>query len=277
MKNHTENEQNVIYDERIPHLKKVKKSRPNKLLILLICLFFIAITILLYFQSAYSKLDQIHVTGTSILSEEQIIRLSGIKQEMFYFNFTVDQVEKRLQAIEEIRAVEVVREWPNNIRIEVEEYQHVAFWLEDNRLFPIISSGYILFDREWQNKPITLPLIHRWQTKEGILELSNELAKLPRSILTMISEIQLTPTSTDPNRLTLYMEDGHEVQTTIRKFSERVSLYPSLLETIEADKLGGRFYLLEAKWYEDPELIQQRAEAEQDRLELEIDHIEGDE
>lgn len=271
MTNKTINEQNVIYDERIPHLKTIKKTRPNKVLISFICLFFIAIIFLLYFQSSYSKLDQVYISGVSILSEEQVKRFSGVRQEMFYFNFTTDQIEKRLLAVEEIQAVEVKREWPNHLHIEIEEYPHVAFWLEDNRIFPIIGSGYILFDREWLNKPITLPLIHRWQTKEGILELSSELAKLPRSILAMISEIQLTPTSTDPYRLTLFMEDGHEVYTTIRKFSEKISLYPSLLETITEDKQGGRFYLLDATWYEEPEFIRQRAMSEVEEADVDLD------
>jgi cell division protein FtsQ len=172
---------------------------------------------------------------------------------MSLFNFRKSEIEKKLEQMVEVEKVEVERVFPNKLKVEVTEYPLVSYWLRDNDLFPILSSGHILLHRPWVDKRVDRPILSGWPHKEGLVELSNELSKLPLSVRERISEITLTPIVSDPYRLTLYMVDGNEVRTSIRKFAENVSWYPYFVEQAEAEgKEEGIFYLLDGKWYEDP-------------------------
>lgn len=246
--------QKVIYDDRIPRIKQpTKKSRGNKVFILLLLLFFIVIILFLYFQSPLSKLSEVEISGNTIVGQEQLLQQAKLTIGMSFFNFKKSEVKKTLEQMVEIEQVEVERVFPNKLKLGVTEYPLVAYWFKDNQLFPILSSGHILFHRSWLNKRVDRPILSGWAHKEGLVELSDELSKLPLSVRERISEISLTPIVSDPYRLTLYMVDGNEVRTSIRKFAENMAWYPNMVEQAEAEgKQEGIFYLLDGKWYEDP-------------------------
>jgi cell division protein FtsQ len=246
--------QKVIYDDRIPRIKEQsKKQKGNRLFILLLLLFFIVIILFLYFQSPFSKLSEVEIIENNIVGQEQLLQQAQLRIGMSVFNFKKSEVKKKLEQMVEIEEVEVNRVFPNKLKVEVTEYPVVSFWLKDNQLFPILSSGHILLNHPWLNKRVNRPILSEWPHKEGLVELSNELSKLPHSVQERISEIMLTPIVSDPYRLTLYMVDGNEVRTSIRKFSENMSWYPSIVEQAEADGIQvGVFNLLDGMWYEDP-------------------------
>jgi cell division protein FtsQ len=256
--------QNVIYDERIPRIKEQpKKQRSNWRFLLLLFLFFIVILIVLYFQSPYSKLKEIQIIGNHILTQEQIYKKADIRPGISYFNFRTSGVEDRLKSMVEIEQVTVERIFPNRLQIKLNELPVVAFWYKENELYPILSSGHVLLNRPWTTNRVERPIISNWPTKEGIIELSRELEKLPLSVAEKISEITMTPIISDPYRLTLYMVDGYEVRTSIRNFAENMSWYPYFVrQTVEEGKKEGIFYLLDGKWYEDPTQIEEKEKVE---------------
>jgi cell division protein FtsQ len=247
--------QKVIYDDRIPRIKEQsKKQKGNKVFIFLLLLFFIVIILFLYFQSPFSNLSEVEIIGNNIVEQEQLLQQAQLSIGMSIFNFKKSKVKKHLEQMVEIEEVEVNRVFPNKLQIKVTEFPIVSYWLEDNQLFPILSSGHILLNRPWLNKRVDRPILSEWAHKEGLVELSNELSKLPHSVQDRISEIMLTPVVSDPYRLTLYMVDGNEVRTSIRKFAENMAWYPSIVaEQAEAGgKQEGIYNLFEGKWYEDP-------------------------
>lgn len=256
---------NVIYDHRIPKIKPpVQRKKTNKRFLIFLCLFFLTILCILYIQSPLSKLEHIEVDGHYILSEEEIVRLSKVQLGMFIFNFDPQKVEERLTQITEIKTAIVHRKFPNKLLIEVKEHSVIAYWLDDNKFFPVLSSGHILKNREWSNRPVNQPIFNQWPHKEGVVELSNELSKLHSSITTKISEIVLYPTISDPYRLRIFMSDGYEVRSTIRNFSENMSWYPHFVQQLQAEeKTEGVINLFEGKWYEDPSQLK---ESEQDSV-----------
>ena len=67
-------------------------------------------------------------------------------------------------------------------------------------------------------------------------ELIAELEKLTPAILKSISEIRYSPTNANEDHLTLYMNEGYEVSTTIQNFAKRMEAYPLILKTIEPGK-----------------------------------------
>jgi cell division protein FtsQ len=69
-----------------------------------------------------------------------------------------------------------------------------------------------------QRFPIDAPLLIGWSTDQELAEMAAELSNLPESLIHRISEIYFTPVLEDPLRITLYMNDGFEVSSTIRHF-----------------------------------------------------------
>lgn len=263
---------NVIYDDRIPRIKQQpNKKKGNRLFIFLLLLFCIVVILILYFQSDYSKLSEVDFSGNDIVSDERLLIQARLELGMSFINIRNSHVKERLEQMVEIDEVEMNRIFPNKVKIDIKEFPVVSYWLQDNQLFPVLSSGQILLNRPWINKRVDRPILSGWTHKEGLPELSKELEKLPLSISGRISEITSTPLKSDPYRLILYMEDGNEVRTSIRKFAESMSWYPDLVEQAEMEGYKEKiFNLLDAKWIEDPTQIRRFLENE------ESEDMEGD-
>ena len=63
-----------------------------------------------------------------------------------------------------------------------------------------------------------------------------ELEKLTPTILRSISEIRYSPTNANEDHLTLYMNEGYEVSTTIQNFAKRMEAYPLILKQLSRVK-----------------------------------------
>ncbi|MDQ0164609.1 cell division protein FtsQ/DivIB [Bacillus horti] len=249
------NNNKVIYDDRIPKLKEQRKLKSNKVFILLIFLFFALILLILFFQSPLSKLATIEISGNALLSDGEVVQAAEIQSGMSYFQFSKNGLEQKIAQMVQVEEVHVERVFPNHLYIEITELPVVAFWLQEQNLYPILSSGHIIFQEAWTDHRVQQPILTGWSTKEGIIELSKELDYLSDYVSNQISEITLTPIDSDPYRLTLYMEDGNEVRTSIRKFAERMNLYPDFVEEINSNgELTGIYHLFDAIWFEDPML-----------------------
>lgn len=68
-------------------------------------------------------------------------------------------------------------------------------------------------------------------------ELIAELEKLTPAILKSISEIRYSPTNANEDHLTLYMNEGYEVSTTIQNFAKRMEAYPLILKQLSRKKV----------------------------------------
>src|SRR5690606_8369247 len=114
------------------------------------------------------------------------------------------------------------------------------------------ESGHILMNRPWKEQ-VNHPILSDWPTKDGLDELTNELGKLSLAVRNRMSEIKLTPIVSDPYRLVVYMMDGYEVRTSIRNFAENMAWYPHYVQLAQEEgELEGIFYLLDGKWYINP-------------------------
>ena len=61
-----------------------------------------------------------------------------------------------------------------------------------------------------------------------------EVAELDEEVLTLISQINLTSTETDPFAITLFMNDGYEVRAEITSLAEKLKYYPAIVAQIES-------------------------------------------
>lgn len=228
----------ITINNRIPKLKEQRKQRANKRLIFFLSLFFLLLLLVLYFQSPLSHIKKIVVTGNYFVEEEAIIRASTIELDTSIWNINMDEIAEQVQAIKEISTVEVKRNLPNQIDIFVHEHYRIAYLYSDGKYYPILENGQFLDELPRDTIPADAPILKDWEQGSAIEELASELVKVPNSILNRISEIYLQPTESSPLQITLYMNDGYEVHTTVRDFSERIVSYPAIVNELDPDLKG---------------------------------------
>jgi cell division protein FtsQ len=228
----------VVLEDRIPKLKEQRRQRANRLLIGYIALFFMLILCIIYFQSPLSNIAKIEVQGNEHLADEQIIQLSGLTRNKSFWKVKNEDVEKKVGKHPEIKNVHVQKRFPNKIVITVEERKRIAYVFDKQKFFPILENGRVLTSTKEKIIASDAPILMGWKKGEEIQEMAAQLAKLPDSILNLISEIHHTPRSSDRLHITVYMNDGFEVSATVRNFAEKIVLYPSIVSHLDSNRKG---------------------------------------
>jgi cell division protein FtsQ len=232
----------VKIEDRIPKLKEHRKQKANRRLIFYLSFFFLLLMVVVYFQSDLSHVKKITVTGNYFVTDKEILESSMISTQTKYLNVSEGEIKKRLEDISEISTITVEKKFFNHVVISVKEYQRVGYFKKDNTYYPMLQNGKMLKPLLKNERPVNAPVIVSWKDPEQLETMAQELQKLPEGIIHRISEITHTPDTNNPSRLTLFMTDGNKVVTSISKFSERLSAYPSLISEIKPDEKG-TFYL----------------------------------
>ncbi|TLS35245.1 cell division protein FtsQ/DivIB [Pseudalkalibacillus caeni] len=228
----------VTIEDRIPKLKEQRKQRTNRRLIFYLSIFFVLILLVIYFQSSLSNVKTITVEGNNFVSDKQIIKWSSISSEDSYWNVNESQAADRIEESKKIASAAVNKKWPNRVAIKVEEFDRVAYLKKGTKFFPIIQNGDILDALSSSEVPVNAPLLVDWDESVQLQEMAAELRKVPQGIINRISEIHFTPDKDHPLKLTLYMTDGYEVDSSIRNFSKKISVYPAIVEKLDKNKKG---------------------------------------
>lgn len=240
----------AVYQERLPQVKQPKpKRKSNRKLIVLLLIFFLAVFAILFFRSPYSKVQVIKVIGHDLYSAEEIIQASGLYPGMQFLNVWEGNVQEKLKGLKGVETVAIDRQFPGVIQLLVNEYPRVALvTTPDGKSFPLLANGAVLDKHDFGNRAVDRPLVRTWSAPELYPQLAAALAKLPPALLSEISEIALTPTPYDKQRITLYMRDGNEVRTVIYQMEKKLVWYPAIVKDLpEGEK--GIIHMLESTWF----------------------------
>lgn len=228
----------VSIEDRIPKLKKIRKKKANRRLVVSLSIFFILIGCVLYFLSPLSHVRHINVSGNQYFSEEQIIKLSRINKHQSIWKIDTAQVTKQIKENPEIKSVKVTPIFPNSIEIKVTEHKKMAYLLNGKHFYPILENGKILRGVETVEIPAYAPVLINFQEGTVLKQLLSGLRKIPKDIQNSISEIHYTPTKPDKFHITMYMNDGFEVQATTQTFSEKMVHYPAIVSQLDPNVKG---------------------------------------
>ena len=108
-------------------------------------------------QCDYFKAEKLVVTGTSRLSEKQVLEQAQIKKGINIISVNLSMARKRLLAHSWITEAEVSRDLPSGINIGIKEHKPLAV-LDLGRKFLINTSGEI-FKEMAASDPDQLPII----------------------------------------------------------------------------------------------------------------------
>lgn len=227
----------VSIEDRIPKLKQARKKKANRRLISYLSVFFLLIGIVIYLQSPLSYVKTINITGNSFLTDEDVIELSDIIETTNIWTVNKKKIEQNVVENEVIKSAEVKRVFPQTIDININEYKHIGYIKEEEDYYPIVGEGRIITSNV---KAVDgdAPLLVGFDQEEYLERMSIELNEVSDNILNLISEIHWLPTKDNDNQVMLYMNDGNIVNGTIRNFSDKMEVYPSIVAQLDPGNKG---------------------------------------
>ncbi len=221
----------IDIEDRIPTLKKRRKKRTNRKFIVLILLFFIVLAVLLYFQSPYSKINNITVNGARLAEEPYYLKASTLATGKSMWGFKAEDVEKLLLKDKWVKEAHVKRKWFQGVTIEIQEWKKVAYLAGDGTYYPLLENGK-RFEQAGDDIPIDAPVFIGITGEKTIKKLVKQLAQLNPEVLALISQVNTNSNEINPNAIKLYMNDGYEVRAVIQTLAEKLNHYPSLVAQI---------------------------------------------
>ncbi|WP_174613163.1 cell division protein FtsQ/DivIB [Virgibacillus ihumii] len=228
----------VSIEDRIPRLKQERKKKANRRLIFYLSVFFVLISIIVYLQSPLSHVNTIEVKGNSYTEDEQIKQQSGISENTNIWMINEQDVVEAISSNSIIQSVDVNRNLPWTIEIEVTEFRYVGYIKKDGNFFPVLGNGSVLTELKQQTTGGDAPIMINFSNEKYVEKMAGQLKKLPESILKLISEIHWKPTDDNKNKILLYMNDGYLVDGTMREFAKKMKAYPSIVSQIKPGTKG---------------------------------------
>lgn len=230
-----EMEKVIDLEDRIPTLRENRRKRTNFKFIFLTTLFLLILFLLLYFQSSYSEIKTVNISGDALVDRTFYEEASGLQKGDSMWSFKPKDIEEKIKEVNWVKSVTVKREWLTKVQIEIKEYQKVAYISKDNKFYPMLENGVVFNDGN-DLLPIDAPIFLQFENEASRKRLLKELAKLDSEVLALISQINATPTDADPYAITLYMNDGYEVRAEITSLAKKLNYYPSIVAQIESEE-----------------------------------------
>ena len=110
-------------------------------------------------KSSFFSIKEIEVIGTGIrVSETEVLQAAGIKEDSSMVGLNVEEIDERVTAIPWVAQVDVNRNWPDSVRITLEErIASVIAIIPSGERFLLDRSGVVL--EETYESGLELPII----------------------------------------------------------------------------------------------------------------------
>ena len=210
---------------------KVAKKRIN-LKKLIISLLIIICILLVVDYMIHKPIKNIYITGNSIVSDKEIIKLAKLDNYPPYINTYMIDIKKNLLKNKYIENVQIKRSKFSKIYLDIEEYKPICIY--DDKL--------VLSSKEKVDNVYNIDYIpYITNNIDSIYDkFVTKFSQVDPSILLKVSHIEYTPNEVDNERFLLYMVDSNYVYITLSKI-EKINKYNSIVSKLENKK--GIIYL----------------------------------
>jgi cell division protein FtsQ len=161
---------------------------------------------LVWFSQALAVTD-VRVTGTDDLPSAEVLDAAGVVDGTPLARVDVDAVRTRVQAIADVRAATVTRQWPDTVVIEVAEREPVAVVDIGGRLRALDQAG-VVFD-SYRSAPADLPRVttQPGAGREALEEAAAVVSALPADLATRVDHVEVATV----DQVSLALRDGRTV------------------------------------------------------------------
>lgn len=110
--------------------------------------------------SPWLRVEAAEVSGTSQLSEAEVLAAAELPTGDPLVRVDLDAIEVRIKRLTAVRSVDASRQWPHDVRIEIEEWQPLAVVAEGTSYSFLAESGdTFTFETMPKSPPADLPRV----------------------------------------------------------------------------------------------------------------------
>lgn len=219
--------------------KNMVKKRKLNLKRVLVLIFSLFIVFFLLYLFLTRKIENIYIYNNSILSDQEIIDTSKLRNYPSYILRTKSSIVSELLKNKFIKNVEVNKKRFKEIHIYIEEYKPIFYDEINNKT--ILENGIEV------DLNIELPILINDIEDQYYIKLVEKMALVNNDVLIKISEIKYEPNNIDKERILLTMNDRNYVYLTLYTF-EKINNYNNILPTLEGKR--GILYLDSGNYFE---------------------------
>lgn len=171
-----------------------------------------------YFSSALA-VQGVDVVGADTIGEETIEVAADVPTGGALATLDLVAIERRVASLAAVKSVDVSRQWPHDVRIEVEERAPVAVVQRGGQLRAVDASGAVF--NSYRRAPAGLPLIEADidADADALREAATVVAALPPTIAVLVDHLELVSV----DEINLVLRDGREVRWGSAEASEQKS------------------------------------------------------
>lgn len=223
-------------DDHLKSLKTKRKRRRQIQLGVFIGVILLVLSVVLYMFTDISKVDKVEINGEKIVSKKDIEKALNIKSDSRIYNLPMSEMKSKIEKIEGIKSVEIKRRFPNDLIVNIKEYEAIGLIKNKKGYEPLLENGSTI-KKMSTDLPIDVPILNEFTSKK-LNKIVPELKKVKPKVKSMISEINYKPGENNQNRIQMFMTDNVEVVGDIQTFANKINYYPSISDKLERDNAG---------------------------------------
>jgi cell division protein FtsQ len=180
--------------------------KPVVAVVVLIALLVGAVWLVLF--SSYLSVQGVQVTGVHQLSASQVRAAANVPEGQPLARVDLDRIRSRVEAMAPVRSADVTREWPDQVRIVVEEREPIAVVEIGGQLRGMDAEGVIF--RDYAKAPPGLPRVESAAAadSEALREAALVVAALPSDLASKVDHVEVTTV----DEISLALRDGRTVE-----------------------------------------------------------------
>lgn len=161
----------------------------------------------LVFFSSVTSVHDVEVTGVSVLSEDEVRAQAAVPLDVALATSDLDAVTARVEALAPVASVEVTRDWPDTVHVDITEREALAV-VEWEGAWRGVDDDGVLF-RSYEERPADLPLLEvRAATPASALaEAATVVKNLPAELLARVKTVQVGSI----DAISMVLGDGTEI------------------------------------------------------------------
>ena len=162
---------------------------------------------LVYFSS-FLSVQGVDVRGTRLLSDAQVRQAAAVPDGEALARVDLDRIRTRVEALAGVRSADVSREWPDRVRIDVEERTAVAVVQIAGQLRGMDEDGVVF--RDYAQAPPDLPRVETGAAtgSDALHEAALVVGALPSELAAKVDHVEVGSV----DAITLELRDGRLVR-----------------------------------------------------------------
>lgn len=215
--------------------KRVKRRKLNikAFLVLLLILFLIGFFLYVLLTT---PVKNIYIKNTSLLTDNEIIEVAGIKEYPAIFKLSTKSLEKKIATLELVDKVKVKKKFNGSLVIEIDEA--IPLFYNRNTSKVMLSNKKEVSE---SNRYLGIPTLINYVPSDLLKDFVDSFKEVDTDIIKMINEIEYNPNISeniviDDSRFYLRMNDTNVVYVNVINM-KRLNNYKSFFMLI-GDKRG---------------------------------------